>query len=222
MEKTTKSRQKKTKPSPTITQAYIDYLLTEGKQPTSVFAFCKHLGIEETTFYEEFGSFKSLEKSIWKSFFTKTTFALASDKNYAAFSAREKVLTFYYSFTEVLKQNRSFVLLQLHDWKTPTTFPSNLKAIKKEFDPWINEILNQAKGSQEISARPYIEKQYPTLLWVHFLFILHFWIKDDSTAFERTDMAIEKSVTLAFDALAHGLFEQVLDFGKFLYQQVKY
>lgn len=221
MEKTKKAP-RKSKASPSIAEAYIQYILLEGKQPASVFAFCKHLGIEESEFYDQFGSFESLEKAIWKGFFTSTLAILEKDKNYTAFTAREKVLTFYYSFTEVLKQNRSFVLLQLNDWKHPATNPSILKGIKKQFDPWITNILNEAKATKEISSRPYLEKQYPTLLWVHFLFILHFWVKDDSAGFERTDMAIEKSVTLAFDALAHGLFEQVIDFGKFLYQQVKY
>ncbi len=222
MEKTKKSPRKKAKASPTISQAYIDYLLSEGKPPASVFAFCKHLGMEENTFYDQYGSFEALEKSIWRNFFAETIATLESDKNFIGFTAREKVLTFYYSFTEVLKQNRSFVLLQLGDWKNPTTHPTILKGIKKEFDAWINKILSEAKSAKEISTLPYLEKLNPTLLWIHFLFILHFWMKDDSASFERTDMAIEKSVTLAFDALAHGLFEQVIDFGKFLYQQVKH
>ena len=221
MEKTKKST-RKAKASKSIAASYIDYLLTEGKPPASVYAFCKEIGIEESTFYDQYGSFKALEKAIWKGFFTNTLSILEKDSNYNAFSAREKVLTFYYSFLEVLKQNRSFILLQLSDWKSPATQPAALKHIKKDFDPWISDILQKGKVANEISTRPYLEKQYPSLLWIHFLFILHFWLKDDSAGLERTDMAVEKSVTLAFDALAHGMFEQVLDFGKFLYQQVKY
>ncbi len=220
MEKTKSTRRKKKTVS--IPQAYIDYLLTEGNPPASVFVFCKNLGIEESAFYDQYGSFKALEKAIWSEFFTKTIAILERDNNFVQFSAREKVLTFYYSFTEVLKQQRSFVLLQLKDWKNLAAHPSILKGIKKEFDTWISHILQEAKSAGEISARPFLEKQYPTLLWMHFLFILHFWMKDDSPGLERTDMAIEKTVTLAFDSLSNGLFEQVLDFGKFLYQQVKY
>ena len=93
MEKT-KKVPRKSKASPSIAEAYMQFMLLEGKQPASVFAFCQHLGIEESTFYDQFGSFKALEKAIWKDFFTRTLSTLEKDKNYRDFSAREKVLTF--------------------------------------------------------------------------------------------------------------------------------
>ena len=40
-----------------LTKAYREYLLTEGKQPASVFKFCQDIGISEDEFYKHFGSF---------------------------------------------------------------------------------------------------------------------------------------------------------------------
>ena len=42
--------------------------------------------------------------------------------------------------------------------------------------------------------------------------------EDKSEEFEQTDTAIEKSVNLAFDFMAHGVFDSAFDFGKFLFQ----
>jgi len=50
------------------------------------------------------------------------------------------------------------------------------------------------------------------------LFVIGFWIKDDSIAFEKTDAAIEKAVNLSFDLMGKGPLDAMLDFGKFLYQ----
>ena len=56
---------------------------------------------------------------------------------------------------------------------------------------------------------------------MHLLFILKFWSNDESPNFEKTDAAIEKSVTLAFDLIGKGILDNALDFGKFLYQNSK-
>jgi hypothetical protein len=51
------------------------------------------------------------------------------------------------------------------------------------------------------------------------MFILRFWTKDDSARFEKTDMAIEKSVNTIFDVFDNTPLENILDFGKFLYKE---
>ena len=69
MEKTKKSKAKpKTEAitSEKIVADFRDYVLTEGKQPASVYKFCKDHGFKEDEFYQYFGSFDALEKSIWK------------------------------------------------------------------------------------------------------------------------------------------------------------
>jgi hypothetical protein len=69
MEKTKKSKVKVSVADATkITASYRTYLLTEGKQPATVFKFCKEHGFNETDFYLYFASFEAIEKSIWKNY----------------------------------------------------------------------------------------------------------------------------------------------------------
>jgi hypothetical protein len=51
------------------------------------------------------------------------------------------------------------------------------------------------------------------------MFLLKFWIDDSSAEFEKTDIAIEKSVNTIFDVFDNTPLEQVIDFGKFLYKE---
>ena len=219
---------KKTKPKSAagasgdkISKAYREYLLTEGKQPASVFKFCKDIGISEDEFYKHFGSFEALEKEIWKAFIDQTRKRLESDESYSSFTSREKILTFYFALAELLKTDRSFVLHQLKSIKNPALAPTFLKGFKASFEDWITGVLNEGKNSGEVAKRPFIDQRYHGLFWLHLMFILQFWSKDESSNFESTDAAIEKSVNLAFDLIGKGVLDNALDFGKFLYQNSK-
>ena len=47
----------------TLRTAYIEYLLTNGRRPASVYKFCLDLGIPEESFYAYAGSFYAF--TIW-------------------------------------------------------------------------------------------------------------------------------------------------------------
>lgn len=222
MEATKKSKSKKSTSanSEAIQKSYREYLLSEGKQPASVFKFAKDNGMSEAEFYEHFASFDAIEKSIWQGYIVETKQRLESDEAFAQFTSREKILTFYFSLAELLKTDRSFVLHQLKAMKSRGT-PVFLKGFKTSFEEWINGVLNEGKGTGEVAKRPFLDERYASLFWMHLLFVLKFWSHDESPNFEKTDAAIEKSVAIAFDLIGKGILDNALDFGKFLYQNSK-
>jgi hypothetical protein len=201
-----------------IRSAYVEHLLEHGKRPASVYKFCTDLGISENEFYDQFGSFDGIERSVWLAFLQDTLDRLNSDKSFGGFSTREKLLAFYYTFFEALKSNRSFVLIQLQSRNRLEIIPEFLKDFRKSFENFIESILKTGKASGEVANRPYLDKTYPELFWMHMGFILLFWRDDSSAGFQKTDAAIEKSVNLAFDLIGKGAVDTALDFAKFLYQ----
>lgn len=215
----TRKTSKKTRPASdaNIKAAYVTQLLTNGTRPASVYKFCLDLGIREDEFYTFFGSFEGIEKTIWNEFIKVTINRLQDDDSFGQFTAREKVLSFYFTLLEELRANRSFVLMQLDRVRLELT-PAFLRDFRKSYEEFIELILAQGKENGEIATRPLLDDQYPKLFWLHMAFVLSFWCKDDSVGFERTDAAIEKSVNLAFDLIAKGAVDSALDFGKFLYQ----
>lgn len=223
MESTGKKKKKKapTEAVNKIKRGYVEYLLENGKKPASVYKFCKSLGIKEDVFYKDYGSLQSLEKVIWKDYITDTINRMKSDENYATFSAREKMLAFYFTLLEVMRSDRDFVIYKIRKWKLPAFYPSFLNKFRKEFDGWVREVLEEGKRNEEIATRPYLDKRYGGLFWFHLHFIIHFWKHDSSADFEKTDVAIEKSVNLAFDLIGKGVLDNAFDFGKFLFQQAR-
>ena len=220
MEKTKKSTRKPSNKSAhdSIKNSYIEYLLTEGKRPASVFKYCLDLEIKEDDFYNHFGSFEGLEKYIWKGFIDKTIARLNADEAFGAFSVREKILAFYYTLLEELKSNRSFVVFQLTHSQKPEFVPEYIKSFKATFESFFESLVNEGKATGEIANRPLLDKRYPTLFWLHMGFLLLFWKEDESPGFEKTDAAVEKSVNLAFDLIGKGAVDSFIDFAKFLYQ----
>lgn len=202
-----------------IKSAYIESLLTNGKRPPSVFKFCLDLGIKEEEFYSHFGSFEGLERQIWNGFLDMTINRLRSDSTFQEFTSREKILAFYFTLLEELKANRSFVLLALEGHTKLEIVPGFLKTFKTTFEGFIESILGEGKTKGEVAMRPYLDKRYPQLFWLHLGFILHFWKEDDSAGFEKTDAAVEKSVNLAFDLIGKGAVDSAIDFAKFIYQE---
>jgi AcrR family transcriptional regulator len=208
-------------PEEKIKAAYVEALLTTGNRPASVYKFCVDVGISESDFYDHFGSFEGIERSIWKGFADTTVKRVRGDKAFADFSTREKILAFYFTLLEELRANRSFVLLELHSFRKLEIVPSFLKDFKTSFEAFMESILVQGKTSGEVANRPFLDKRYPQLFWLHLGFVIQFWKEDDSAGFEKTDAMIEKSVNLAFDLIGKGAVDSAIDFAKFLYQNKK-
>jgi len=205
-----------------IRQAYIEYILDKGKQPESIFAFCKRLKIKEADFYEEYTSFPQIESEVWKGFFLETITTAQSEEIYQNYSVREKVLAFFYTWVEVLKQNRSFILKSYEGFQKPIYTKRNpqLSDFKVSFYDYIAELMMEARETKEVEQRPIpqLMQRYPDLFWGKTLFILDFWINDTSKSFEKTDTMIEKSVNTAFDLLGRSPLDSLFDLGKFLFQ----
>lgn len=200
--------------SDSLLQAYIDYVLLEGKQPASVYAFMKSLEKSEADFYKHFSSFDAIETHFLKQEFEHLISNLGKDEVYAQYSAREKYLAFLYAWVENALNHRSF-FVKMED--TQSKVPSSkLSLIKKEFMVYAESILESGKESKEVIARPVLGEKYAEALFFHFVYIHKFWLKDASNGFEKTDQAIEKSVHLAFDLLGQSAIDSFLDFGKFI------
>ena len=199
-----------------IQKAYIDYVLTEGEEPKSVYIFAKKHKMTEAEFYKHFGSFQALEQNIWADVAQKTLAEIKGQEVWAQYSAREKALSYFYAFFELLKQQRSFAVYSLKKQPRGLTTPAIFNDLHEIFENFCNEILNEGLESGELSDRKFFSKRYKDALWVQFGFVLHFWISDNSAGFEKTDEAIEKGVNVTFDLFQRSPIDNLFEYGKFL------
>ena len=203
-----------------IKKGYIDYVLTHDEKPKSVYSFSKKLKITEGDFYQFYSSFEYIEKLIWVELTVQTIDTLQQQEQWEQYSSRDKILSFFYSYVEVLKQQRSFVIYSL---KTRgITTPEVLSGVRPIFENFAELIINDGIESGELAERKFFSKRYKDALWLQFAFIIRFWVDDDSAGFEKTDEAIEKGINVTFDLFQHSPIDNLLDYGKFLSRNGKF
>ncbi|WP_297100722.1 TetR family transcriptional regulator C-terminal domain-containing protein [uncultured Draconibacterium sp.] len=202
-----------------ILSAYMNQLLEKGSRPASVYAFARDLEIDEAEFYKHFGSFEALEKAVFKAFFDQSMQLLEQNKEYNHFDAKNKLIAFYYTFFEVLKANRSYVLLALNDKKDKLKVLASLSELKKAFAEYIDGLEIETPELPHEKIEKIKTRSLRESAWAQLLFTLRFWIEDTSPEFEKTDVFIEKSVNTAFALLDATTLNSVFDLGKFLYHE---
>ena len=200
-----------------IREAYIKYWLENGKRPVSVYTFVQQLGIPEAGFYGHYASFDAVEKDIWRAIFEETLEKLKADETYRSYGVREKLLAFYFLWVQELRGHRSYILLQRERYLVPGTHLDKLDSFRTAFYDYIRELIKEGYQTGEVKERKFISDQYVHGFWAQALFVLRYWIKDDSERFEMTDAAIEKAVNLSFQLISSGTLDSILDFGKFVF-----
>lgn len=202
-----------------IITKYMDYVLEHETIPKSIYKFCKVAKIREEEFYLFYGSLDSLQKGIWEQFFVNTMTVMANNKEFEGFSNKDKMLTFFFTFFEILTLNRSYVLFILEQEKNPMKNMGQLKGLRKHIKHFAKDLIEDGNAEKNLQITKHNPQLFSEGAWLQFIFILRFWTKDDSARFEKTDMAIEKSVNTIFDVFDNTPLENILDFGKFLYKE---
>ena len=202
-----------------IFEHYIKSVLENDKEPISVFRFCKDLKIKESDFYKYFASLDYLRSQIFLEFFKNTHSLIQKEKDYNSKLPKEKLLSFFFTFFEVLLLNRSYVLFALHGSKSQLDKMILLKSLRLSFKKFATILIRDGNALKQNLISKRSEVVFSEGAWIQLMFLLKFWMEDVSPDFEKTDIAIEKSVRTVFDLFDSSQFESVIDFGKFLWKE---
>tara|TARA_R110000787_G_scaffold268693_2_gene375272 strand:+ start:786 stop:1442 length:657 start_codon:yes stop_codon:yes gene_type:complete len=209
---------KKNSTSTDIISYYMEYTLEHNAAPESVYIFAKKYNFVEEIFYKYFGNFEALEQIIFKTFFDNTITMLEKSDDYQSYDSRNKMLSFYYSFFELLTANRSYVVYALDSNKKNLKKLQSLQRLKHSFTNYVESLdITLLEIKQET-----LDKIQSTTLkesaWLQLLLTMKYWLDDTSPSFERTDVFIEKAVNTSFDVLNIKPLKSIIDLGKFLYK----
>lgn len=197
-----------------IVDHYWKYLLTEGERPKSVYAFAEKLGIDEASFYEHFSSLGAIEKIYWKDTIVETIAAVEADDEFGEYPVDQKLLAFFFTFITHIQKDRSrfvhfFPNMACCDQKT-------LAPMKHTFRDFMKHIVASGVEEGTFADRKKLTESYDSLLWMHLLAVIKFYIKDESDGFQDTDAFIEKSLKVGVQSAAHGVLDSGLDFLRFM------
>jgi hypothetical protein len=198
---------------------YMDYVLMHSQNPKSVYAFAKDNNFDEQKFYDFYGSFEALEQDIFNVFFENSLNVLEKNEDYQTFDARNKLLSFYYTFFENLTANRSYVVHALQGQKNNMQSLKVLSELKKSFSNYIEQLGIKTIDLKQEQLDKIQNRGLKESAWFQLLVTMKFWLDDTSPAFEKTDIFIEKSVRASFDLIDVSPLKSIVDFGKFLFKE---
>ena len=202
-----------------LVSMYMEFVLENDHPPKSIFSFAKENNFEEANFYEFFGSFEAIETSVFETFFENTLQLLSKSEDYQNYDARNKLLSFYFTFFELLTANRSYVVYAFHKGKNNLKSLKSLNGFRKHFKQFIDELDIETLDIQQEQLEKFQHKTLQESAWIQLLVTMKFWLDDTSPSFEKTDIFIEKSVNTSFDLLNIKPLRSILDFGKFLFKE---
>ena len=213
---------KKTISKEDIVSIYMEEVLEKGQKPKSVYHFVKENNFTEAEFYAFFGTLEGLEKEIFRLFFANTIDLLNKNSEYLEYDMKNKMLSFYFTFFEILTANRSYVLQSLKFDRNPLKNLVQLTTLRNSFKEYVSEILTDDYRLEQEKLQKFQEKGIQESAWLQLMLTIKFWVDDESAAFEKTDIFIEKSVNASFELMNVTPLKHLIDLGKFLFKEKIY
>jgi hypothetical protein len=205
-----------------IVSMFMNYTLEHQEKPKSVYQFAKLNGFTEAEFYPFFGTMESVEKEIFNLFLEKTIELLQKDKDYDTYDMKTKMLSFYFTFFELLAANRSYVVMSLKEHQNQLKNLMQLFHLRNSFKDFVSGIISDEYRIKQEKLQKIQEKAIQETSWIQLLMTLKFWLEDASPAFEKTDIFIEKSVKATFELMNITPIDSLIDFGKFIFKEKIY
>lgn len=189
---------------------YKNFVLSNNKLPKSINEISSDISGYVTV--------PQLESDLWKTYAETTLETCTQDPAFGEYTAREKMLAYFYTFLQIVKEDKEILELQLKNWRSIIR-GKKYEEFKAEYTLFVKILIEEGQERGEIQKRPFISNVYPNLFWLAILSVLSFWLNDKSEDTEQTDVAVEKIVHLLFDTLAPNAVDSALDLVQFLIKQ---
>lgn len=213
MAKRTKTTPNENSTEDAILQAYADMVL-EDVCPITVHQLAQRAGITEEEFYKHFSQVSAVPQRIYDKLGQTLQAKLEGSETYLNYSAREKILAYFFTLFELALAQRSFIQkthCQHGVWQ----------AYEQRFATLMNEVVQEGIASGELRDRLSLSQYYPKLLWPLHQQLVHFWLHDTSPEFADTEKAVEVYCKLPLELMGYNLIDTVAERLKFEWEQIQ-
>lgn len=197
-----------------IIDLYKQLVVEDKIKKMTVFSFCKALDISEADFYKHFSSLDAIGRKIWTAYADEVISALKQSETYQSYSAREKILAYFFTFFENAVKDRTFI------GKTYLNF-SLLRGYQRKFRTHMAEVIQEGVIADEIQSR-HLENLYLDVLWGIHWGMIQFWLNDESEGFEDTEKAIETYLRIPLELMGQNVLDSAYEALRFTLNRFKF
>lgn len=191
-----------------LTEAAID-LYTEDK--FSIPNLTKKTGKTASEIYTLFPNKNSILKFYYPSLVIRYRAMISDIDDFDSYSISEKISNFAFTLFDMMDERREFVgdTFEKYEWKcTPKSeFQKEVKSLMKDFFT--------SDGNIATSAGFFIGDLFYASLKTQFLFLIKFWLEDDSDGHERTFALTDKITGFIEELVYSRIVDKGFDLAKY-------
>lgn len=206
---------KRPAPEPTAIISAYKAMIAAGEDPINPHTIAEKAGMTAEQFGQFFGSAEEVGRKAWSDYLTTIQAQLGKSETYQGYSAREKMIAYYFSLFETLGPDRAFI--------EKTHSHSHLvRDYKAAFRAHMAEVVQEGLAMSDVQERFSLSQYYPDVLWVLHEKLVNFWLDDTSEDFTATERAIEIYSKLPLELMGNNVFDSLVETVRFAVEQFRF
>ncbi|MDX2063014.1 MAG: hypothetical protein SFY70_08140 [Bacteroidia bacterium] len=195
-----------------VLAAYKQLVAEAGRQP-SLEAVAEKAGISPDQLREFFGATHEMGRKAWADIVVAIQKQLQASETYQNYSAREKMIAYFFALFEALAPDRAFVAVTHAD-------DDLIGEYKLAFRSHMETLVNEGLAMSDLVDRLSTSQYYPDLLWRLHQVLVSFWLDDTSPDYADTERAIEIYSKLPLELMGHNLLDSFIETLTFSFERL--
>jgi len=189
----------------------IEIISKKGFKHATMNEISKKAGLSPATIYKYFSTKEHILFAYLEMQTSELDLRIKKTPGFDSFDLKEKLQLYIETLLELYLPHRDFVS-QAYKlvFDSPFTTFSEILPIKKAFVGNVESYIDEAISKKEIPNMP-LKSAVSNLIWDYYGFIIMFWIKDKSEAFEDTSQLIDKTLDIFIEILKSGMITKAMD-----------
>ncbi len=185
--------------------------------------FFQSSDIVSALFYSHFEDQEQLEREIWTYFMKDSIQTVEGDINPEMLSVENKLLGLFFTFFQNVSLNQEYFKRHLALRKNIVDKSKLYAGMKDVFHAYLLSIYQPSCQVPPLGAKESIEtimqQGFVYTYWAELVLLIEFWLRDESPEFQKTDVAIEKSLKATHEVRTIQPLRSVIDLGLFLWKE---
>jgi hypothetical protein len=206
-----------------IMTAYMEYYISTPSDSISHKDFIANKRIDSDAFMAQFKDTNVIEERIWSYMMQSSIITVENDLSTEMQGIDNKLFSLFFTFFQNLTFNDTFFKKQLKERKSILQKNRLYSGMKTFFQTYLKNLhqsisCNSVKMGGE-AVESILSFGFINAYWTELILLIEFWNTDDSNGYEKTDIAIEKTLKATQEIRSIEPLKSVIDLGKFIWKE---
>jgi Tetracyclin repressor-like, C-terminal domain len=206
---------KRPAPEPQAIVAAYKAMVAAGEQPINAHTLAERADMTAEQFAQFFASADEVGRKAWSDYLAAIQAQLGKSETYQGYSARQKMIAYFFSLVETLGVDRAFI-------EKTRCKEDLIKDYKAGYKAHMAEVVQEGLAMSDVHERFGLSKYYPDVLWLLHSRLVEFWLDDTSEDYTATERAIEIYSKLPLELMGSNVLDSLVETVRFAVEQIRF